>query len=92
MHITIFGSGYVGLVTGCCFAEMGNMVTVVDIDQQRVERLKAGEPIIYEPGLAGLQMENIRTKRLTFTIDAAAAIRSADALLYLCWHANERHR
>ncbi len=67
MKITIFGSGYVGLVTGACFAEVGNDVLCVDIDEKKIERLKQGEIPIYEPGLEDIVVENVREGRLRFT-------------------------
>ncbi|MCF8382896.1 MAG: UDP-glucose/GDP-mannose dehydrogenase family protein [Chlorobium sp.] len=69
MKITIFGSGYVGLVTGACFAEVGNEVLCVDIDQTKIDRLKNGEIPIYEPGLDTIVHENSRKGRLKFTSD-----------------------
>ncbi len=69
MKITIFGSGYVGLVTGACFAEVGNEVLCVDIDQAKIDRLKNGEIPIYEPGLDTIVHENSRNGRLKFTSD-----------------------
>ncbi len=67
MKITIFGSGYVGLVTGACFAEVGNEVLCVDIDQAKIDRLNNGEIPIYEPGLDAIVHENSRKGRLRFT-------------------------
>ncbi|HWR00740.1 MAG TPA: UDP-glucose/GDP-mannose dehydrogenase family protein [Chlorobaculum sp.] len=67
MKITIFGSGYVGLVTGACFAEVGNEVLCVDIDEAKIARLKQGEIPIYEPGLEDLVVDNLREGRLKFT-------------------------
>jgi len=69
MKITIFGSGYVGLVTGACFAEVGNEVLCVDIDQNKINRLKEGDIPIYEPGLEDIVVENSREGRLRFTSD-----------------------
>ena len=67
MKITIFGSGYVGLVTGACFAEVGNDVLCVDIDENKINRLLKGEIPIYEPGLDEMVINNIREGRLRFT-------------------------
>ena len=74
MDITIFGSGYVGLVTGACFAEMGNHVVCVDVDEAKVERLQAGEVPIFEPGLETLVRANQDAGRLAFTVDAKSAL------------------
>ncbi len=74
MKITIFGTGYVGLVTGACLAEMGNHVVCVDIDTAKVERLRRGEIPIYEPGLEAIVKRNHASGQLDFTTEAAAAI------------------
>ncbi|HLQ14044.1 MAG TPA: UDP-glucose/GDP-mannose dehydrogenase family protein [Steroidobacteraceae bacterium] len=74
MKVTIFGSGYVGLVTGACLAEAGNHVVCVDIDAAKVARLKAGEVPIHEPGLDALIRRNRDGGRLEFTTDAARAV------------------
>ncbi len=74
MKVTIFGTGYVGLVTGACLAEMGNHVLCVDIDAAKVERLKRGEIPIYEPGLESIVQRNRASGRLDFTTEAAPAI------------------
>ncbi|MDF2529748.1 MAG: UDP-glucose 6-dehydrogenase [Gammaproteobacteria bacterium] len=80
MKIGVFGSGYVGLVTGTCFAEVGNHVTCVDIDQARVSKLTQGESPIYEPGLTELLKKNIHEQRLHFTTEAASAISDSQIL------------
>ena len=69
MRMTIFGSGYVGLVTGACMAETGNHVVCVDIDERKIERLKAGDIPIYEPGLDAYVERNVEAGRLEFTTD-----------------------
>lgn len=74
MRVTIFGSGYVGLVTGACFAEMGNHVVCVDIDSDRVDRLNGGEVPIYEPGLEPMVERNREAGRLRFTSDPADGV------------------
>ncbi|HTJ16878.1 MAG TPA: UDP-glucose/GDP-mannose dehydrogenase family protein [Steroidobacteraceae bacterium] len=75
MRLTIFGSGYVGLVTGACFAEVGNNVLCVDVDQRKVEMLKRGESPIYEPGLDDLLKRNLAAGRINFTTDAAEGVK-----------------
>jgi len=74
MHVTIFGTGYVGLVTGACLADSGNNVLCVDIDANKVERLKAGEIPIYEPGLDTIVKNGRAAGRLDFTTDTAAGV------------------
>lgn len=74
MKVTIFGSGYVGLVTGTCLAEVGNHIVCVDVDQHKVEQLQRGEIPIYEPGLEDLVKRNIANGRLTFTTDTAQGV------------------
>ena len=67
MDISIIGSGYVGLVTGACFAEVGHNVVCVDNDQRKVDALQAGKIPIYEPGLEEMVHRNVAAKRLRFT-------------------------
>lgn len=74
MNITIFGSGYVGLVTAACFADVGNDVLCVDVDAGKIARLQQGEIPIYEPGLTELVTKNATEGRLRFTTDAAAGV------------------
>ena len=80
MNIAVVGTGYVGLVSGVCFAETGNTVKCVDIDAKKVERLRAGEVVIYEPGLEPLFERNQRQGRLQFTTDLAEGIRDAEII------------
>lgn len=77
MKIAVVGTGYVGLVTGTCFAETGNDVTCVDIDVNKVNRLKSGIITIYEPGLEKLFLRNLKEERLHFTTDLAEGIKDA---------------
>lgn len=74
MKISVYGSGYVGLVTGTCLAEVGNDVICMDIDTDKIEQLKQGRIPIYEPGLSQLVQDNIAAGRLRFTSDAAEAV------------------
>ncbi|MBA3414608.1 MAG: UDP-glucose/GDP-mannose dehydrogenase family protein, partial [Chloroflexia bacterium] len=80
MNVTIFGSGYVGLVTGACLAEVGNDVCCVDIDPVRVERLRAGEIPIFEPGLAEMVEQGLTAGRLSFSTDLAAGVAHGEVL------------
>lgn len=80
MNIAVVGTGYVGLVTGTCFAETGNKVICVDIDAQKVERMRNGEVPIYEPGLEVLFERNTRQHRLNFTTDLAEAVEDAEVI------------
>src|SRR5689334_2923078 len=77
MNIAVVGSGYVGLVTGACFAEFGNHVTCVDKDATRIEKLQAGIMPIYEPGLDTLVAKNVRDGRLQFSVEVSEAVKKA---------------
>lgn len=78
MKLTIIGTGYIGLVTGTCFSEMGNMVYCVDIDEKKIENLKKGIVPIYEPGLEDLLIKNYRDKKLIFTKNLEEALNNSD--------------
>src|SRR5215213_9374459 len=80
MQVAIIGSGYVGLVSGACFADFGHVVCCVDKDPDKIARLREGEMPIYEPGLAELVDNNVRPGRLSFTTRLAEAVRRADAV------------
>jgi len=80
MNIAVVGTGYVGLVTGTCFAEMGNQVVCVDIDAQKVEAMKQGRIPIYEPHLDVLFERNIKQGRLSFTTDLESAVKPAQII------------
>lgn len=80
MQMSIFGTGYVGLVTGVCFAEMGNDVLCADIDQTKIDQLRQGLSPIYEPGLEDLIKSNIEARRLSFTTDLTQAVHQSELL------------
>jgi UDPglucose 6-dehydrogenase len=81
MKIAVVGTGYVGLVTGTCFAETGNEVTCIDIIPQKVNKLKNGEITIYEPGLEKLFLRNLKEDRLHFTTNMAEGIKDAAIII-----------
>jgi UDPglucose 6-dehydrogenase len=83
MKLTMVGTGYVGLVTGACFAETGNDVVCLDVDSAKVEMLRRGESPIYEPGLSEMIVRNAQAGRLSFTTDKMAAYRHAD-VVFIC--------
>jgi len=80
MKIAVVGSGYVGLVAGNCFADSGNSVICVDIDRSKIEKLKKGIPIIYEPGLEDLMARNIKEKRIVFITDIKSAVEQCEII------------
>ena len=80
MNIAVIGTGYVGLVTGTCFAETGNNVVCVDIDQDKIKMMRAGKVPIYEPDLENLFKRNVDDERLTFTSSLAEGIEGADVI------------
>ncbi|HMD14206.1 MAG TPA: 3-hydroxyacyl-CoA dehydrogenase NAD-binding domain-containing protein, partial [Bacteroidota bacterium] len=80
MKISVIGTGYVGLVVGTCFAETGNDVICIDIDQKKIQMLKKGKSPIYEPGLEELLKKNLSEKRLTFTTDIESAIKKGEVI------------
>src|SRR5262249_24742317 len=74
MRVAMIGTGYVGLVSGACFADFGHEVTCIDKDEGKIERLKAGKIPIYEPGLDVLVARNVEAGRLSFPVDGAEAV------------------
>ena len=90
MKITCIGTGYVGLVTGTCFADLGNEVICLDIDKEKVEKLNQGISPIYEPGLQELILRNKKEERLKFTTDKKSAIQHAD-IIFICVGTPQKH-
>ncbi|HFK1812054.1 TPA: UDP-glucose/GDP-mannose dehydrogenase family protein [Bacillus cereus] len=82
MKIAIFGTGYVGLVTGVCLSEIGHKITCIDIDKKKVEKMKDGISPIYEPGLDKLMQKNIKAGRLSFTTEYSEVLKNVD-LIYI---------
>ncbi len=80
MRVAMIGTGYVGLVSGACFADFGHDIVCIDKDAGKIERLKKGEIPIFEPGLGALVERNVREGRLSFSVDAVDAVRGADAV------------
>src|SRR5579872_2207023 len=80
MRVAMIGTGYVGLVSGACFADFGHVVTCIDKDASKIERLRRGEIPIFEPGLDDLVARNVREERLFFATDGAEAVKAADAV------------
>ncbi|MCZ6834658.1 MAG: UDP-glucose/GDP-mannose dehydrogenase family protein, partial [Planctomycetota bacterium] len=83
MKLTMVGTGYVGLVTGSCFATIGNSVTCLDVDERKIAMLKKGKSPIYEPGLTDMIARNTKGKRLNFTTDKNEAYRDAN-IIFIC--------
>ncbi|MHB9041644.1 MAG: UDP-glucose 6-dehydrogenase, partial [Melioribacteraceae bacterium] len=83
MNISVIGTGYVGLVSGTCFAEMGNQVICADNNQEKLKKLKEGVVPIYEPGLEMLFKRNIEKKRIIFTDDLKKAVLESE-MIFLC--------
>ncbi|HVN01994.1 MAG TPA: UDP-glucose/GDP-mannose dehydrogenase family protein [Caulobacteraceae bacterium] len=80
MRVAMIGTGYVGLVSGACFADFGHEVTCIDKDEAKIERLRAGQMPIFEPGLGVLVARNVEAGRLSFETSGEAAVRAADAV------------
>jgi UDPglucose 6-dehydrogenase len=80
MNLAVIGSGYVGLVAGTCFAETGNDVVCVDIDEEKIDMLKSGKVPIYEPGLEEMVRRNAEDQRLSFTTDLASAVKKSEII------------
>ena len=86
MHISVIGTGYVGLVTGACFSEFGVNVTCMDADAKRIARLAKGDIPFYEPGITELVAKGIRENRISFTTDVAKAVDKALVNLHRGWN------
>ena len=83
MHLTMVGTGYVGLVTGVCFANSGNNVVCLDVDPEKIQKLESDICPIYEPGLTDLMIKNRQSGRLTYTLDKKQAYQSAE-MIFIC--------
>ena len=83
MKISVLGTGYVGLVTGSCFADLGNDVTCIDIDREKIDALRAGRVPIYEPGLEELLHRNVEEGRLSFTTSLDDSVKDRD-VVFIC--------
>ena len=81
MKITLVGAGYVGLVSGACFAEFGFEITCVDRDTAKIDALKQGKIPIYEPGLDSLVAQGIKSNRLSFTTDLKTAVKASNVVM-----------
>src|SRR3989338_10482865 len=80
MKVTVIGSGYVGLTLGVCLADLGNDVICVDIDKDKISKIKTGEVTFYEPGLSDLLKRNIREKRISFTSQIKAGVEGSEVI------------
>ena len=83
MKLCMIGTGYVGLVSGVCFADLGNDVICVDKDQDKIKQLKKGKIPIYEPGLSELVIKNFKNKKLSFSINLKKSIKESD-IIFIC--------
>ena len=83
MKLCMIGTGYVGLVSGTCFSDLGNTVICADIDKNKINKLNSSKIPIYEPGLEELVKKNFDQKRLSFTTDIISAIKDSD-IIFIC--------
>lgn len=88
MNVVMIGSGYVGLVSGACFAEFGANVTCVDKDELKINALLEGGIPIYEPGLNDLVRRNVESGRLNFSLELEQTVADADLVFYCGWNTN----